>query len=116
MRQLREGDKIHCKGITCTIAEIAWQEPWSWREAYYLEFTDTNGIYRSWKQNMDGGEAELVDAEMLSDHFIWDFSEEDGYIDVQGKGKLKYEMTLLSEFYDNECMRVCIDGKYYHFG
>lgn len=26
---------------------------------YYLEFRDTNGVYRSWKQNFDGGYAEL---------------------------------------------------------
>jgi hypothetical protein len=29
------------------------------RKAYYLEFRDTNGVYRSWKQNFDGGYAEL---------------------------------------------------------
>ena len=32
-RQLQPGDVIKCKGITCTIKEIAWQEPWEWREA-----------------------------------------------------------------------------------
>lgn len=47
MRDLRPGDVVHCQGITCTIKEIAWQEPWEWREAYYLEFRDTNGVYRS---------------------------------------------------------------------
>ena len=61
MRDLRQGDRIHCQGIVCTIKEIAWQEPWEWREAYYLEFRDINGVYRSWKQNYDGGFADLVD-------------------------------------------------------
>lgn len=61
MRDLRPGDKIHCQSIICTIKEIAWQEPWEWREAYYLEFYDTDGNYRSWKQNVDGGYAELMD-------------------------------------------------------
>lgn len=59
MRDLKPGDVVHCQGITCTIKEIAWQEPWEMRKAYYLEFRDTNGVYRSWKQNFDGGYAEL---------------------------------------------------------
>ena len=59
MRQLKVGDIVYCKGIVCEIAEITYQEPWEWREAYYIEFTDTNGNYRSWKQNFDGGLAEL---------------------------------------------------------
>lgn len=62
-RDLRPGDIIHCQGITCTIAEIAWQEPWEWRQSYYLEFTDTNGVYRSWKQKCDGGYAILKNEE-----------------------------------------------------
>lgn len=56
-RQLEAGDTIKCQGITATIADIAFQEPWGWREAWYLEFTDTKGNYRSWKQNCDGGKA-----------------------------------------------------------
>lgn len=56
-RDLIVGDTIKCQGITATIAEIGFQEPWEWREAWYLEFTDTRGIYRSWKQNFDGGKA-----------------------------------------------------------
>ena len=61
MRNLKPGDVVHCKGITCEIKEISFQEPWEWREAYCLEFYDTNGIYRSWKQSIDGGYAELKD-------------------------------------------------------
>lgn len=63
MRDLRPGDVIHCKGIACEIKEITYQEPWEWREAYYLEFRDTDGNYRSWKQNFDGGYAVLKDYE-----------------------------------------------------
>jgi len=59
MRDLRVGDIVHVQGITCTIKEIAWQEPWRWRNSYYLEFTDTKGVYRSWKQEFDGGYVEL---------------------------------------------------------
>lgn len=54
---LQKGDVIKCQGITCTIDTIAFQEPWSYRDSYYLEFTDTDGVYRSWKQKYDGGDA-----------------------------------------------------------
>lgn len=63
MRDLRPGDVIYCQGIVCEIKEITYQEPWEWRGAYYLEFYDTNGNYRSWKQNFDGGCAVLKDYE-----------------------------------------------------
>lgn len=56
-RQLEIGDTVVCMGIRATIAEIGFQEPWGWRDSYYLEFTDTNGVYRSWKQEYDGGTA-----------------------------------------------------------
>lgn len=59
VRDLRPGDVVYCQGIACTIKEIVWQEPWEMRKAYYLDFWDTSGIYRSWKQNFDGGYAEL---------------------------------------------------------
>lgn len=56
-RQLQVGDTIRCQGISATIASIAFQEPWEWRNSWYMEFTDTNGVYRSWKQEYDGGKA-----------------------------------------------------------
>jgi len=56
-RQLKIGDTIICQGIKATIAEITFQEPWEWRNAWYIEFTDTNGNYRNWKQEIDGGKA-----------------------------------------------------------
>lgn len=59
MRDLKKGDVIHVGNITCEVAEIIWQEPWQWRNAYHLEFKDTDGIYRSWKQSYDGGKAIL---------------------------------------------------------
>ena len=56
-RQLEVGDVVKCQGIKAEIAHIEWQEPWEWRESWYLEFTDTRGVYRSWKQMYDGGKA-----------------------------------------------------------
>lgn len=56
-RQLEVGDTVVCQGIKATIANIAVQEPWAWRDAWYIEFTDTKGNYRSWKQADDGGKA-----------------------------------------------------------
>ena len=52
---LEAGDKVKCKGITCTIAEITFQEYWE-GDGFYTEFRDTNGNYRNWKQWVDGGE------------------------------------------------------------
>lgn len=51
---LEIGDKINCMGITCEIKEIAYQEYWE-GYGFRTEFTDTNGVYRSWKQDIDGG-------------------------------------------------------------
>lgn len=56
-RQLKANDTVICGNVKATIREITFQEPWEWRRSYYLEFTDTNGIYRSWKQQYDGGYA-----------------------------------------------------------
>lgn len=55
MRDLIVGDVIIVSGVKVEIAEIKYQEPWQWRNAYYIEFIDTKGNYRSWKQNIDGG-------------------------------------------------------------
>lgn len=52
MLQLEPGDTIVCKGIRATIKEIKFQEYW---DSYITEFIDTNGNYRSWKQEVDGG-------------------------------------------------------------
>ena len=50
--QARKGDKIACMGITVTIAKIIYQEHYfDWD----IEFIDTDGNYRHWKQYFDGG-------------------------------------------------------------
>lgn len=54
-KQLEPGDTIICKGIRATILTITFQEYWE-GEGFYAEFRDTNGVYRNWKQWVDGGE------------------------------------------------------------
>ncbi len=53
MTELKKGDRIHCQGLNVEIANISYQD--NSFKAFDCEFTDTNGIYRSWKQIYDGG-------------------------------------------------------------
>ena len=62
----KELEKV-CKGIRAEIASITFQEYWGdkreekdsngneYEYGFYTEFTDTNGVYRNWKQYIDGG-------------------------------------------------------------
>lgn len=99
MRDLRPGDVVHCQGIVCTIKEIVWQEPWEWREAYYLEFLDTNGVYRSWKQNYDGGYAAYLWLDNTGHGLNGaPYDMKDVYEDMEACKKMVYELwKLLSE-------------------
>ena len=69
-RQLEVGDTIKVPRniglVTITdysivIGEILYQEPWAWRNAYYIEFKDNAGRYHFWQQKYDGGTAILAD-------------------------------------------------------
>lgn len=78
--ELKIGDIVKCKGITCEIASFGFNEPWEWRSSYYCEFTDTKGNYRSWKQCYDGGDAYrkdylyALDMQISTDgDFGWDY-------------------------------------------
>lgn len=51
-RHVRKGDKIHCMGITVEIAKVLYQE---WFDYWDVELIDTDGNYRHWKQEYDGG-------------------------------------------------------------
>lgn len=53
-RILEPGDLIRCKGITVKIKEIHFQDDFG-DDGFDMEFMDTNGNYRSWKQRFDGG-------------------------------------------------------------
>lgn len=68
-QQLQPGDIVVCQGIKCVVKEIAFQEPYSWRDSYYTEFRDTDGVYRSWKQQYDGGHA-YRECDVIGDYFF----------------------------------------------
>lgn len=52
--EAKKGDKVRCMGITATIDKILYQEFWD-RYGWDIEFIDTCGNYRHWKQYDDGG-------------------------------------------------------------
>lgn len=59
-RKARPGDIVIVNGITCTIREILYQEfgPSDRNDGtcdWIMEFIDTEGKYRNWKQYFDGG-------------------------------------------------------------
>lgn len=49
----QKGDKIHCAGITVEIDKILYCD--FIFHSWDIEFIDTNGKYRHWKQNQDKG-------------------------------------------------------------
>ena len=51
---LEPGDIIYRRGDRIEIKSIVHQEYWN-RFGFIAEFYDTNGIYRNWKQHVDGG-------------------------------------------------------------
>lgn len=57
--RLEPGDKINARGIIATIDRIMYQDSFIWNKGepriYDVEFIDTNGNYRHWKSNEDGG-------------------------------------------------------------
>lgn len=63
--EAKAGDIIICQGIRAEIAEIAYQECYPLDDKgnyeWFMEFTDTKGVYRSWKSELDGGRIILKD-------------------------------------------------------
>lgn len=51
---LEPGDVIVCGDYRAEIKEIDFQEYWS-GHGFITEFYDTDGVYRNWKQEVDGG-------------------------------------------------------------
>ena len=52
---------------------------------------------------------------MLNDFYTWKFSDNEGFIAINGKD-YEYQISLDSSISDSECMRVNINGEYYYFG
>ena len=64
-RQAQTGDIITCKGIKTVIDKIHYQDFYKSDRNdgtcdWDIEFEDTNGKYRHWKQYFDGGKIELL--------------------------------------------------------
>lgn len=60
IKELEPGDMVVCQGIKATIKEIKYQfyderNDFGTGELFDVEFIDTNGSYRSWKSQWDGG-------------------------------------------------------------
>jgi len=51
---MKKGTKIRCKGMTVTVNEVLYADKWDGK--WDVEFIDSNGNYRHWKQELDGGE------------------------------------------------------------
>lgn len=51
---VKVGDKIWCRGIVTEIAEIVFQDDYD-KDGLEVEFIDTEGKCRVWKQRFDGG-------------------------------------------------------------
>jgi len=51
----KRGDKICCNGITVEI-DIIFSQDYYPHDGWDVEFDDTTGEYRRWKQYQDGGE------------------------------------------------------------
>ena len=55
MKKAMKGAKVKAMGIIATI-DILYYSDYDERDGWDIEFKDTNGIYRHWKQIYDGGE------------------------------------------------------------
>lgn len=51
---MKKGTKIRYKGMTVTVNEVLYADKWDGK--WDVEFIDSNGNYRHWKQELDGGE------------------------------------------------------------
>lgn len=50
------GKTITCQGVRATIAIVYYAECYD--DLWDIEFRDTNGVLRNWKQEFDGGHIE----------------------------------------------------------
>ena len=66
------GDKVRACGITVTIDRILYQDHW---RDWDIEFIDTAGNYRHWKQYFDGGELLPKEARRYVDSYGTDVTD-----------------------------------------
>lgn len=55
MKKATVGDKVKALGFVVTIGKILYQDYWE-EDGWDIEFIDSEGQYRHWKQGFDGGE------------------------------------------------------------
>lgn len=70
MNTARIGDKIRSHGIEVTIGKLYYSDCYD--GVWDIEFIDTNGQYRHWKQQYDGGEYIRVpedESDIFTEHF-----------------------------------------------
>lgn len=70
MNTARIGDKIRSHGIEVTIGTLYYSDCYD--GVWDVEFIDTNGQYRHWKQQYDGGEYIRVpedESDIFTEHF-----------------------------------------------
>lgn len=59
VKEVKPGDAIRCMGITVVIEKIYYAHYFGGGhddDGWMIEFVDSNGNYRYWKQYLDGGE------------------------------------------------------------
>lgn len=86
-----KGAIVACMGIRAEIDKILYAEYWD-RYGWDIEFIDSKGNYRHWKQNEDGGELQRP---LPKKHFI--VGQTNGaYYDDEGK-------KHLLDYYGTDC-------------
>lgn len=122
MKEAKPGDQISACGKLVTIAKILYQEYWETRDLWDIEFIDTKGNYRHWKQSYDGGHflpkrevwvvTKFTFNSMLigNESHIEDCSEVIGVYGSEEKArKVQEELLLGNEEYPID---VCISGAF----
>ena len=91
-----------------------------------MEYTEYSNVFEV-TDNIDAEKALVLKAgedftilPLLEDFFKWEYlvsddDEKEWYVVVEGKGEMPYELNLSTEYKDDECSRVLIDGQYYYF-
>ena len=106
------------------ICDIAWNINLQKDPLSYSEYMNTFGVTDNYNADtaivlMAGNDFTIIP--LLGDFFKWDYlvsddEDKEWWIIVEGKGEMPYELNLSTEYMDDECCRVEIDGQFYYFG